>query len=72
MIPWVPGGAHICAAGEALDTFMMKNSKKAAHALENQNNEEKKPSIAAKAAKKTLHVFGKAVDLTIDLTAGVS
>ena len=65
-----PGRRSHFRGGEARNTFMMKNSKKAAHAIDNQNTREQNPNPTPSAGRKTLRIFGKAVDLTIDLAAG--
>ena len=49
--------------GEAPDTFMSKRREEQTQTNENTNKE---PSVG----RKTLHVLGRAVDMTIDLTAG--
>ena len=55
--------AHGFHGGEAPDTFMSKRREEQTQTNENTNKE---PSVG----RKTLHVLGRAVDLTIDLTAG--
>ena len=53
--------------GEALNTSMSNKRNHEAHALEKQNTDGK--NRGAGAGRKVLRVFGRAIDLTIDLTA---